>query len=122
MWFIRVRFGCLCLLIVVCFTQARAQSSSSPVTINQAVQEALERNLGLLADRYNLSIADARIITARLRPNPVLSIRGHHLDLLGTGFSEINGASPAEYSIRTDFIFERGNKRRRRIEVAEQAK
>jgi cobalt-zinc-cadmium efflux system outer membrane protein len=113
----------VCLLIVVCFVQARAQSpSSSSVTINQAVQQAIERNLGHLAERYNLSIADARIITARLRPNPVLSIGGDHLDLLGTVFNDINGAGPPEYSIRTDFIIERGDNRRHRIEVAEQSK
>ena len=43
------------------------------VTIQQAVHEAVEHNLNLLAERYNLSIADARIITAKLRPNPVVT-------------------------------------------------
>jgi outer membrane protein, heavy metal efflux system len=126
MRFFRQFFVCLWLLIVVYFTQALAQSPSSPpvtlVTIDQAVQEAIEKNLGLLAERYNLSIADARIITARQRPNPILSIGSDHLDLLGTGYNDINGAGPPEYSIRTDFIFERGGKRRQRIEVAEQSK
>ena len=55
--------------------------------INEAVQEAVERNLGLLAERYNLAVADARIITARLRPNPVLSAGADYLDWLGAGFS-----------------------------------
>ncbi|MBO0720462.1 MAG: TolC family protein [Blastocatellia bacterium] len=111
------------LLIAIYFGQARAQSPSPPpVTINQAVQEAIEKNLGLLAERYAISIADARIITAGLRPNPVLSIEGDHLDLLGTGYNEINKAGPPEYSIRTDFIFERGGKRRHRLDVAQQEK
>jgi cobalt-zinc-cadmium efflux system outer membrane protein len=88
-------------------------------TIEGAVAEALEQNAGLLAERYNVAIADARLITARLRPNPVLSVGGDHLDLLGTGYNLINTAGPAEYSLRTDFIFERGGKRARRIETAE---
>jgi len=92
------------------------------VTTRQAVQEAIEKNLSLLAERYNLSIADARIITAGLRPNPVLSIGGDHLDLLGTRYNDINAAGPSEYSLRTDFIWERGNKRRYRVEVAQQEK
>ena len=91
-------------------------------TLQQAVDEAVDRNLGLLAERYNLAIADARIITASLRPNPVLSLGGDHLDLLGTGYNSANAAGPAEYSLRTDFIFERGGKRASRIETAGAAK
>src|SRR5262249_46243564 len=86
-----------------------------------AVQEALDNNLTLLAERYNLTIADARIVTARLRPNPVLSLSGDHLDLLGTGFNGRNGAGPPEASARVDFVFERGGKREYRIAVAEQS-
>jgi outer membrane protein, heavy metal efflux system len=92
------------------------------VTVSQAVQEAVEKNLNLMAERYNLSIADARIVTARLRPNPVLSLYGDLLDLAGTGFNEQNAAGPPEYGIRADFIWERGDKRRYRIETAQQAK
>lgn len=116
--------GSIFVFLVVVLTNPVIAQSQQPtaITVNQAVQEAIEKNLGLLAERYNLSIADARIATAKLRPNPVLSIGGDHLDLLGTGFNDTNGAGPSEYSIRTDFVFERGDKRQRRIEVAQQAK
>src|SRR5262249_20094604 len=67
--------------------------SASPVpsviTIDQAVNEALQNNLNLLAQRVELTIAEARLVAARLRPNPVLSLSGDHLDVLGTGFDEI---------------------------------
>ena len=92
------------------------------LTVDQAVYEALEHNLALMAERANIAIAEARRLTARLRPNPVLSMGSDHLDLLGTGFSEVNGAGPAEYSLRTDFLLERGGKRGSRIEVAESAR
>lgn len=91
-------------------------------TLDQAVVEAMEKNLGLLAERFNIAIADARMITARLRPNPVLSIGGDHLDVLGTGNNSVNNAGPAEYSLRTDFVIERGGKRTSRIETAASAK
>jgi hypothetical protein len=65
---------------------------SAGLTIDQAVSQAIEHNLALLADRFNLTVADARLVTARLRPNP---------------------------SVRTDFLLERGAKRARRIDVAE---
>ena len=99
-----------------------AAPSPEKLTIDQAVAEALEKNLGLLAERANISIADARLITARLRPNPVLSARGDQMALLNTKFTEYNGAGPSEYNLRTDFLVERGGKRRLRIEVAENAR
>src|SRR5215475_7880914 len=113
----------LTLLLTIIINRAAAQSQQTEtVTVSQAVQEAVDKNLNLLAERYNLSVADAHIATSRLRPNPVLSVYGDLLDLAGTGFNAQNTAGPPEYGIRTDFIFERGQKRRYRIEVAEQQK
>jgi len=91
------------------------------VAISQAVQEAIDHNLNLLAERYNLSVADARIVTAKLRPNPVFSAGLDYIDFLRQ-FTPENSAGPTEYNLRTDFILERGGKRERRIEVAQDAK
>jgi outer membrane protein, heavy metal efflux system len=66
-------------------------------------------------------VADARIITAKLRPNPVLSLGLDYIDFLHA-FHPGDNAGPTEYNIRTDFILERGGKRERRIEVAQNAK
>jgi len=99
-------------------TRSAQGLADETLTIDEAVQEALEHNLGLIAERYNVTIAQAATITAALRPNPVLSLGGEHLDLLGTGFDLENGAGPSEYIARTDFVIERANKRRRRIETA----
>jgi cobalt-zinc-cadmium efflux system outer membrane protein len=98
-----------------------AQSSQS-LTLDEAINEAIASNLNLIAERYNLSVAEAKIITARLRPNPVLTVEGDHLPLLGTEFNSINMAGPPEYAVRTDFILERGGKRDDRIAVAENNK
>jgi len=103
-------------------TNVIAQSASRSLTIEAAVNEAVQRNLELLAERANLSIAEAGLITARLRPNPVLSGGANNLDWLGTEFDDINGAGPPEYSVRVDVPFERGQKRELRTEVADQAK
>src|SRR5438270_9083324 len=110
-----------CLLISSAFAQ---QPAPERLTIDQAVQEALAHNLARLADENNLSIAEARIVTARLRPNPVLSAGLDYQDILGTGFRNDpnNNAGPPEYNFRVDFVLERGRKRERRIEVAENAK
>ncbi len=95
-----------------CFSQER-------LTLAAAIAEATDRNMGLLAEKANIAIAEARIIGARLRPNPVVSASADHLDALGTGFNENNGGGPSEYSLRVDMPIERGNKRALRVEVAQ---
>jgi cobalt-zinc-cadmium efflux system outer membrane protein len=110
-------------LLILLSMLANAQPSSvtqSTVTVDQAVQEALQKNLDLLAAKYELPIAETRMITARLRPNPVVSVSADHLDMLGTGYNAINNGGPAEYAYRTDFILERGSKREARMELAKQ--
>lgn len=105
-------------LVGTAFAQQTPQPQALTLTIDEAVREAVDRNLDLVAEKFNLSVADARIITAKLRPNPVLSVGGDHLDLLGTGYNAVNQAGPSEYSVRTDFLLERGQKRTNRIAVA----
>lgn len=93
------------------------------MSLDQVIEEALARNLRLLAERFNVSIAEARIIQARLKPNPVLSLGGNYLDVLGSGFNPSNSAAgPTELNARIDYLLERGNKRQERIAVAEAAK
>jgi cobalt-zinc-cadmium efflux system outer membrane protein len=92
------------------------------MTVEGAVAEAVQNNLALLSERANLSIADAGLITARLRPNPVLSGSAESLDLLGTGFDDANQAGPPQYSVRVDVPFERGDKRDLRMDLAAQKK
>ncbi len=88
------------------------------ITIEQAVQEALQNNPGLLAEKLGIPVAEAGVITARLRPNPVVSASADHLDWLGTGFNEVNGAGPTETALRIDFPWERGHKREYRVDTA----
>src|SRR5262245_9845450 len=79
-----------------------AQRAFRTLTIEQAVNEAVDRNPGLLAERAHLAVAEAGLVTAALRPNPVLTGGANSLDWLGTGFNEINGAGPPEYAVRVD--------------------
>lgn len=88
------------------------------ITIDQAVQEALQNNPGLLAEKLGIPVAETAVITARLRPNPVVSASSDHLDWLGSGFSEVNGAGPTETALRIDFPFERAHKREYRVDTA----
>ena len=100
------------------FSLALALAPLPAITIEQAVQEALQNNPGLLAEKLGIPVAETAVITARLRPNPVVSASSDHLDWLGTGFSDVNGAGPTETALRVDFPWERGHKREYRVDTA----
>lgn len=111
---ILVAFGALS---VLCAQQAPTGSS---VTLETAVQEALSKNLDLAAEKANISVAEARGITARLRPNPVLTISGQSLNLLGANYSPSTPLGPNQLNIHTDFPIERGAKRQERMALAKE--
>ncbi len=123
------RTVCLALAALGFIRTCAAQQIAPPpvepelLTIDQAVAEALEKNLDLIAERYKLPIAEARLVTARLRPNPVVSTWGNYFDILGTGFNPAtNAGGPTEAGARIDFVLERGGKRREHIAIAEASK
>lgn len=90
------------------------------VTIDKAIEEALANNLDLAATKLNIPVAQAREITARLRPNPVLTISGQTLNILGATYSPATPLGPNQLNIHTDFPFERAHKREERVAVAQQ--
>jgi len=83
------------------------------LTIEQAIDEALRKNLNLLAQRLNLSLADAGIVAARVRPNPVLSLDVDHVNV-----AHLSKGDLTEAAARIDVPIVLGGKRDLRIEVA----
>jgi len=111
-------FAAVCSIAIALALPASAGEPGPALTIAQAVDEAMEHNLSLFAERANLSIAEAAALTARLRPNPVFSVSADHLDLLGTHFDSTNNGGPPEVAWRVDVPIERGGKRDARMAVA----
>ena len=111
------KFSSIVLLVV---SAARAQTS--PLTLEQAIQEALGRNLDLQAERLGLSVAEARQITAALRPNPVLTFEGQTLNLTGVRFGPDSPLGPNAFNAHADYVIERGNKRQERMNFAAEDK
>ena len=99
-----------------------AIAQTPPVSLEQAVQQALAKNLDLAAEKMNIPVAQAREITARLRPNPVLTVSGQTLNILGATYSPNTPLGPNQFNIHTDFPFERGHKREERIALAKEEK
>lgn len=122
----RRRIGAIGIVMVA--VAARVATAQTPagemgtgvetLTIEQAVQEALGHNFDLIAKRADIRVADAAMVTARLRQNPVFSFDADHLDWLGTGFNDVNAGGPTEIGWRVDVPLERGGKRDLRIEDA----
>jgi len=114
----RILVWALC-VVPIAGARARAQAPPpAPLTIDRAVNEAIDHNLSIVAERYNLAVADARVVTASLRPNPILTASTMLPD--ATIFN--SNVNPKEGIVRADVLIERGGKRDGRIEVAQQAK
>lgn len=110
-------------LVLTAFANGQTPSTDqTTVTLEQAIQEALAKNLDLAAEKLNISVAEARQITARLRPNPVLTVSGQSLNLLGANYSPDTPLGPNQLNIHADFPIERGRKREERISVAKEEK
>lgn len=90
--------------------------------LDDAIQEALAKNLDLAVQRYNVSIAEAQQITASLRPNPVLTVAGQTLNIFQVQYDANSPLGPNAFTVHTDFPFERGHKRAERMEVASEDK
>lgn len=110
------------LIGVLALSIARAQTATQNLTVDQAVEEAIAHNLDLAAERLNITVAEAREVTARLRPNPVLNVSGQTLNLLGATFNPSTPLGPNQFNIHTDFPIERGRKRTQRIALAKEEK
>lgn len=90
----------------------RAQSPSSPITMQQAVELAKLKNPTLLSAQQNLLSIKAQEIQAGVRTNPYLDVGGSNVTL---GEYADN---PYDYNVGVGRLFERGEKRRWRLDSA----
>jgi cobalt-zinc-cadmium efflux system outer membrane protein len=94
--------------------QPQAPSATRSITVADAVSIFLQQNLQLVAARYDIDTADAEKLTARLRPNPQLSVGFADLPLNFSG----NLIKEQTFSYGISQTFELGGKRRKRIDSA----
>lgn len=120
--FVRTIFLSVAAFSIAARLSAQPADSGQMITVDQAVQEALAKNLDLASQRYSVSVAEASRITAALRPNPVLTVSGQTLNILGADYSPTTPLGPNQLNIHTDFPMERGHKREERIAVASENK
>jgi cobalt-zinc-cadmium efflux system outer membrane protein len=101
---------------------SQATSGPATITLDQAIQMALQKNHTLLAARTTVQQNLAQEITANLRPNPTLFTDWDYLPLYkpGNGFLDYLHDS-TEGDIGMSYLFERGKKRQHRLQAAKAA-
>src|SRR5262245_9797874 len=102
--------------------QFRSASIPRKLTLAQAEQLLLQRNLAVLAARYQVDALRAARLIAGFRPNPTLTLGGEQFILSSAffrNFFRTNTSTAAEttYTIRYEQLIERGGKRELRAEL-----
>jgi cobalt-zinc-cadmium efflux system outer membrane protein len=95
-----------------------AEDEGSPVglTLDAAIQRMMAANLDLLALRYEIPQADADVLTAGLRANPLLYVDTQFIPY-GT-FTNTRPGGPTQYDLNITYPVDLSRKRQARVRVA----
>ena len=91
-----------------------APSKPGALTLQQVIDLAKTKNPTLLAADRNLAAVRAQELQAAVRANPYFGVNGTNLTLPVDG----SQGNPPEYAFQASRLFERGEKRRWRIDLA----
>jgi cobalt-zinc-cadmium efflux system outer membrane protein len=102
-------------------TPADSQTAKTAVRISldEAIQMAIQHNHVLLAARNTIQQSEAEEITANLRPNPALTVDWEYLPFFTPSsftVDYLHDSSEADFGV--SYLFERGQKRQRRLQAA----
>jgi len=99
---------------------ALGQQPATRITLEQAIQFALQHNHALAAARSTIIQNQAQEITANLRPNPTLSWDSQFLPLFNLSQFNLDYISnSAQFDLGIGYTFERGQKRQHRLQAAQ---
>lgn len=99
---------------------APAEAVAGALTLDAAIEQLVERNLGLLALRFEVEQADADVLTASLRANPIL-----YFDTQFIPYSKFSNARPGgqtQYDLNVTLPLDITRKRHARTLAAREAK
>lgn len=108
----------LIFMFLVCGGTTFAQGPVK-ITLDEAVQLALEHNHALKAARTTILQSQSLEVTANLRPNPVLTLDAQFLPIFQPDkFSSDYIDQTAQFDAGISYLFERGKKRQHRLQAA----
>jgi outer membrane protein, heavy metal efflux system len=124
-WHPPIAFSILAILIFLRTASAQAPPQAAPqtpparVTLDQAIELALQHNHSLLAARTTILQNQAQEITANLRPNPTISWDTQFLPLFQPSDFTIDYLNnSAQFDLGLGYTLERGRKRQHRLQAA----
>ena len=106
------RFILLLLVLPVFCYVTRAEGQSVKLTLQEAGQRFATCNLELIAERYNIDIADAGVIQARLFENPVISLEQNVYNRLNGKYFDVGKEGEAVIEIE-QLIYIAGQRNKR---------
>jgi cobalt-zinc-cadmium efflux system outer membrane protein len=105
-----------CVLVSSCAAFGQNQpttTATATITMQQAIDLALMKNPTLLSAQQSLLSVKSQEIQAGVRANPYFGLVGSNVSLPAQG-----APNPYAYSVQVSRLFERGEKRRWRLDVA----
>jgi len=106
-------------MLFLAFAETATGQNTTRITLDQAINLALEHNHALKAARTQILQNQAMEITANLRPNPTLSADSQFLPFFSPqDFSGENLDTIQQFDLGIGYLFERGRKRQRRLQAA----
>ncbi|SFE93412.1 outer membrane protein, cobalt-zinc-cadmium efflux system [Chitinophaga sp. CF118] len=106
-----------CLFILLAHTSVRAQDTLH-ITLQAAEKQFLDKNLQLLAEKYNVSIARAQIIQARLYNNPNLQLSGNLYNPDRKKYFDISNQT-GQYDVSIQQMISLAGKRNKQVKIAQ---
>ncbi len=109
---------CFLGISAMCCTCTLQAQDTLRVTLPEAEKQFIQNNLSLLAGRYNIDIAKAQVIQARLHINPQLSLTGN---LYNPSLNKVLDVSnrTGQYDIGVQQLIRLAGKRNKEIKLAE---
>jgi outer membrane protein, heavy metal efflux system len=99
--------------------QPPATPAATRITLQQAIDMAIQHNHSLQAARTMILQNQAQETTANLRPNPTISGDTQFLPILEpSNFNANYFDNDAQFDIGVGYLFERGKKRQHRLQAA----
>src|SRR5579863_6237376 len=112
------RFAPVAMFFLLLVGAARGQNTTL-ITLDQAIDLALEHNHSIKAAQTLILQNQAQEITANLRPNPTLGADSQFVPFFSAqDFSGDNLDQTQQFDVGIGYLFERGHKRQRRLQAA----
>ena len=104
-------------MLLFCAVTVHAQDTTR-ITLPEAEKQFLQKNLTLLAEKYNIDIAEALVVQAKLYTNPNLSVTGNIYNPQQKKLLDVSNQS-GEYMVAVQQLIRVAGKRNKEIKLAE---